>query len=64
MTVKYEVCVVESERGWGQTRDYVLFDTVEAAIKYRDDINAQNKSGPAPDWYVIASQEIRVVEKV
>lgn len=67
MTVKYEVCVIESERGWGQKREYEYFDTVEKAIAYRDHINSLNeplKPGQiAPDWYMIAEQTIRVVEK-
>lgn len=67
MTVKYAVCVIESERGWGQKRDYEYFDTVEKAIAYRDEINSQNEplapGGRVPDWYMIAEQEIRVVEK-
>ena len=63
MTVKYQVCVIESERGWGQKREYEYFDTVEAAIKYRDHINSFNKDELAPDWYMIAEQEIRVIEE-
>jgi hypothetical protein len=67
MTYKFEVCTIESERGWGQRREYELFDTVEEAIAYRDRINSFNeplKPGDiAPDWYMIAEQEIRVVEK-
>lgn len=65
MAVKYEVCTIESERGWGQTREYAYFDTVEEAIKYRDHINSFNEPPQkiAPDWYMIAEKEIRVVEK-
>lgn len=64
MTVKYEVCVIESERGWGQKREYHQFDTVEEAIKYRDQVNSFNEPVDiAPDWYMIAEKEIRVVEK-
>lgn len=64
MAVKYEVCVIESERGWGQKREYEYFDTVEAAIKYRDHVNSFNEPADiAPDWYMIAEREIRVVEK-
>jgi hypothetical protein len=63
MTIKYEVCVIESERGWGQKREYHLFDTVEEAIEYRDHVNSFNEPGPAPDWYMIAEKEIKVVEK-
>jgi hypothetical protein len=65
MAIKYEVCTIESERGWGQKREYVFFDTVEEAIKYRDNINAFNDANltMAPNWYMVAEQEIRVVEK-
>jgi hypothetical protein len=63
MAVKYEVCIIESEAGWGQKREYEYFDTVEEAIKRRDKINSYNKPGPAPSWYMIAVKEIRVVEK-
>lgn len=64
MTVKYEVCVIESERGWGQKREYRQFDTVEEAIKHRDYVNSFNKPASiTPDWYMVAEKEIRVVEK-
>jgi hypothetical protein len=63
MTHKFEVCTIESEAGWGQRREYELFDTFEEAASYRDRINSFNKPGPAPEWYMIAEQEIRVVEK-
>jgi len=66
MSEKYEVCTIESERGWGQKREYDLFDTYEEAKKYRDHINSFNKplekGEIAPDWYMIAEQEIRIVE--
>lgn len=65
MTVKYEVCTIESEAGWGQTREYAYFDTVEEAIKYRDHINSFNDPNLTitPAWYMIAEKEIRVVEE-
>lgn len=65
MKVKYEVCTIESERGWGQKREYHLFDTVEEAIKYRDHINSFNEppEAIAPDWYMVAEKEIRTVEQ-
>ncbi len=67
MKVKYEVCTIESERGWGQKREYEYFDTVEEAIKYRDHINSFNKpleeGEIAPDWYMVAEHEIRVIEE-
>lgn len=62
MAVKYKVCVIESERGWGQKREYEYFDTAEKAIEYRDRINANNTASIAPDWYMMAEQEIRIVE--
>lgn len=62
MKHKFRVNIIESERGWGKTYDYVDFDTVEKAIEYRDKINERNKPGPVPDWYMVAEQEIKVVE--
>ena len=64
MKVRYEVCTIESERGWGQKREYAYFDTIEEAIKYQDHINSFNEPADiAPDWYMIAEREIRVVEQ-
>ena len=62
MSVKYRVTVVESERGWGQTYEYVDFDSYEAAASYRDRINSHNTSLQVPDWYVVADSEIKIVE--
>ena len=65
MTHRFEVTVVESERGWGQRCEYALFDTFEKARAYRDHINSFNDPPEAavPDWYMYAEKEIRVVEK-
>ena len=67
MTHKFRVTVVESERGWGRRYENVDFDTFSEAKVYRDNINSENKPlGPgemAPDWYMIAETEIRVIEK-
>lgn len=64
MKVRYEVCTIESERGWGQKREYAYFDNIEEAIKYRDHINSFNEPADiAPDWYMVAEREIRVVEQ-
>jgi len=64
--VRYEVCVIESERGWGQKREYEYFDDYNSAADYRDRINSHNKplapGESVPDWYMIAEQQIRVVE--
>jgi hypothetical protein len=34
--IRYEVCVVESERGWGQSREYVSFDSYEEATLLKE----------------------------
>ncbi len=64
--VRYEVCVIESERGWSQKREYEHFNTYDEAAEYRDRINSYNKPlGPGervPEWYMVAEQEIRVRE--
>lgn len=66
MTVKYRVCIIEYERGWGHRREYEYFDTVEKAIQYRDHINLANKpltkGESVPDWYMTAEKEIKIVE--
>ncbi len=64
MTHKFQVTTVESERGWGQKYDTALFDTFEEAKTYRDHINSFNDTPEkgVPDWYMIAENEIRVVE--
>ena len=64
MKVRYQVTTVESERGWGQRREYDLFDTYEAAAEYRDRINSYNKpTDTVPDWYMFAEQEIKLIEE-
>lgn len=62
MSVKYRVTVVESESGWGQRYEYEDFDTYEAAATYRDKLNSYNTAPSAPDWYMVAEQEIKLVE--
>ena len=46
----------------GQRYEHDLFDTYDAAKAYRDRINDHNKPGFVPNWYMIAEDEIRVVE--
>ena len=62
MTQKIQVTTIEIERGWGQSYETDLFNTFEEAKAYRDRINSFNKPGPTPDWYMVAQEEIRVVE--
>jgi len=60
---KYEITVVESERGWGRDSWTEEFDTPEKAQERIDEINGRNKPGPAPDYYMQAYGEIRAVRK-
>ncbi|AZU97254.1 hypothetical protein SEA_GILSON_209 [Streptomyces phage Gilson] len=60
---KYEITVVESERGWGRDSWTEEFDTPEKAQERIDEINGRNKPGPAPDYYMQAYAEIRAVRK-
>lgn len=61
--MKYRITLVESERGWGQeywTEDY---DTrVEAEERIRS-VNAKNTALTAPDYYVAAFTDIKIVEE-
>ena len=62
MAYKYRIRVMESERGWGQdfwTEDY---DTPEEAKARILEVNSDNVSYTAPDWYMMAFEEITVVE--
>lgn len=58
--VQFIVTVIESERGWGSSSEEVKFNSYEEAEAYRDRINDQDFSGPTPDWYMIAENEISV----
>ena len=41
--MEYEVEIIESERGWGQTVDEVKkFDTYQKAVKFINKYNASN----------------------
>jgi hypothetical protein len=62
MAIKYRVTVIESERGWGQSREYTDFDTIEKAIEYRDQINDFQVEDKVPEWYMYALKEIHVIE--
>lgn len=63
MTYKYEITVIESERDGGRDSWTELFDTPEEAQARINTINERNKPGPAPDYYMMAYQEIRAVLK-
>ena len=60
--MKYRVTLLESERGWGQdtwTEDYNTYEEAWARIK---SVNEKNVSDTAPDWYMMADNEVEIVE--
>lgn len=60
--MKYRVTLLESERGWGQetwTEDY---NTYEEAQRRIWSVNAENTSDTAPDYYVMADNDVEVIE--
>jgi hypothetical protein len=55
----YKVVVIESERGWGQKVDEVLyFKTRAEASSWSAKFNSRNPPGPAPDWYMQAGPPV------
>ena len=59
----YKVVIIESERGWGQKVDETIYYDNEAEAKqFVKDYNEKyNPPGPAPDWYMMAHYEGRVL---
>ena len=62
MTVKYQIQVMESERGWGSDHWQEVYDTYEEAKARIKEINDQNVSLTAPDWYMQAGETIEAIE--
>lgn len=60
--MKYEITVMESERGWGQSFWEEKFDTAEEAQARITEINSHNTAPVAPDYYIQAFTDIKVVE--
>lgn len=60
---KFEITVMESEKGWGRKEWTESFDTPELAQMRIDAINSFNLPGPAPDYYIQAYKEIRTVQQ-
>ena len=57
----YRVTVYESERGWGQRVDEVLyFDNEPEAKDYVKTFNSKNTATSVPDWYMFAEYDGRV----
>ena len=53
---KWDVGLMEYERGWGSRLDEVKrFDTYEEAKTFQENFNAQNTELEAPDWYMVAT---------
>lgn len=55
--VKYQVDLIESERGWGSKIDETkYFDTLDEATAFVEKFNSQNDKDYVPDWYMYATQ--------
>ena len=62
MTVKYQIQVVESERGWGREYWQEVFDTYDEAKARIKEINSKNTSLSAPAYYMQADDTIEAIE--
>lgn len=61
INIKYRVNLIESERGWGQTLFLTkYFETLEEANAYKKSENALNTSIVTPDYYMYATEPVRV----
>ncbi len=59
--MKFRVDIIESERGWGQKIDETkFFDDASEAFKFVEDYNAANDKPTVPDWYMYATEPVRV----
>ena len=56
-TPKFDVYLLEYERGWGSKIDEVRqFDSKKEADEFIEEFNSRNKSKEVPDWYMIAER--------
>ena len=62
MRKQYRIYIVESERGWGQEYWHKDYNTYEEARNAIQEINSENTSSTAPDWYMQAEDRVEVVE--
>ncbi len=52
---KWQVLIIESERGWGQRVDEVkTFGSHKKACKFVEEFNAHNDALTVPAWYMYA----------
>jgi hypothetical protein len=59
--MKFQVTVIESERGWGQKIDEVReFNSADKAWKFYDEVNSRNTERTAPDIYWQAQPPVRI----
>lgn len=59
--VKFEITVMDSERGWGRSEWTERFDTREEAAARIVEINSKNTALRAPDYYMQAYADITEV---
>lgn len=53
--MKYQVAIIESERGWGQKlEDIREFDSRKEADAFIAEYNKENNLPQVPDWYMYA----------
>ena len=62
VTPLFRVDIMEYERGWGARLDETkYFNSEKDAKEFCAKFNARNTAASAPDWYMVASYEGRVV---
>ena len=57
----WKVFVLESEQEWGSDSWYEFFDSYEEAYASYMEINKDNSTDHAPDYYMVASAPEKVV---
>lgn len=60
--MKYQIRLVESERGWGREYWYETYNTRAEAQARIDEVNSKNTEKVVPDFYIAAFTDIEIVE--
>lgn len=61
MATKWQVLIIESERGWGQRIDETrTFEDYDEAVAFVKKYNAHNNLDKVPDWYMYAKEPVPV----
>lgn len=56
--VAVKIAVWEYERGWGsKIDDWMVCQSVEDALNFKQEFNSKNTESSAPDWYMICKDE-------